>query len=133
LSFCLVAPDNAFLARRNPPAPETGCHDHPSAGILEVLAPCSGMSVPLLPRGLIVNCVSDGSWTTGTSPPLTCILPAGSLVTFRHLTNVLELPAPCCKIFCRDLFGKEPLFSFRSWRPVLKCVPFISVPQVMGN
>jgi hypothetical protein len=31
----------------------------PSAGMIEVLAPCNVTSVSLLPRRLVVNCVSD--------------------------------------------------------------------------
>jgi hypothetical protein len=130
-SLRLAAPDNAFLARRSPPIRETACPDPPFAGMLEVLAPCSGTSVPLLPRKLVVNCVSDRFRTTGTSPSLTYVSPAGSLVASRHLTDSPKLPAPCCKIYYRHPFGKGPPFSFRSLRPVLMCLLFIMVPQYL--
>jgi hypothetical protein len=53
--FRLAHPDNAFFARRNPPTPETVSPSaSPAVGVLEVLAPYSGMSVLLTPKRVVL-------------------------------------------------------------------------------
>jgi hypothetical protein len=51
LIFRLVQPDRAFFARRNPFTPETRyAKTSPTVGMLDVLAPFSGMPVLLAPK-----------------------------------------------------------------------------------
>jgi hypothetical protein len=65
-SFRLAHPDNAFFAQWSPP--ETMCPSAtPAVGVLEVLAPCSGMPVLLTPKRVVFVFTSDRFRTAGSS------------------------------------------------------------------
>jgi hypothetical protein len=94
-SFRLAHPDSAFFARRSPPTPETLCPNaSPAACVLEVLAPCSGMSVLLTLKRVVFVFISDRVRTAGSSLSLAEISTAGSLVATGLLDGAPELPAP---------------------------------------
>jgi hypothetical protein len=93
-SFRLAHSDKAFFARRSPPTPETRCPRPPAVGMLEVLPPCSGVSVLLSPKRGVLGFTSGRFLTTGSSVPLAEISKAGSLVAAGPLTGAPELPAP---------------------------------------
>jgi hypothetical protein len=89
-SIRLAHPDNAFFARRIPPTPETRCpNSPPTAGKPEILAPCSGVSVPQ------ISGFTSGSFLTiGSSLPLPEITAASSLVAVGPLNGAPVLLAP---------------------------------------
>jgi hypothetical protein len=84
-SFCLVHPHNFVCARWSLPTPEARClRPSPSAGVLELLASCSGML--LAPKGWVLDGTTGRCLTTDSSLPEAEISTAGRLVA-------LELPA----------------------------------------
>jgi hypothetical protein len=94
-NFHLAHPDNAFFARWILPTPETRCPGSPpTAGKPERLAPCSGVSVTLTPKGEVPGFISGRFLTTGLSLPLAEISAAGSLVATGPLNGAPELLAP---------------------------------------
>jgi hypothetical protein len=95
-SLHLAEPDKAFFARRNPPAPETRSPRSSLAlGVLELLAPCSGMSELLIPKRGVLSLTSGRFLANGSSLSLAEISTAGSLVAAGPLNGVPELPVPC--------------------------------------
>jgi hypothetical protein len=94
-SFRLAHPDYAFFRRRIPPTPETRCpNSPPTVGKPEILAPCSGVSVPLTPKREVPGFTSGRFLTTGSSLPLAEITAAGSLVAAGPLNGAPELRVP---------------------------------------
>lgn len=106
-SFHLAHPDSFVLARWSLPTPEAWCLRHsPSAGVLELLSPCSGMSELLAPEGMILDVALGRFLTSGLSLPLAEILTAGSLVASVHFSS---WPL-CWSISCKDL-GRVSFFK----------------------
>jgi hypothetical protein len=92
----LAHPDNGSFAKLGPPTPETRCpRPSPSVGMLEILAPCSDMSVLLTPKRRVLGLISGRFLTTGLSLPLAEISTAGLLVATGPLNGTQELPASC--------------------------------------
>jgi hypothetical protein len=72
---------NTFFARRSPPTPETRCpRPSPAVGMVEVIAPCSGVLVLLTPKRGVLGFTSGKSLTTGSFLPFAEISAADSLV-----------------------------------------------------
>jgi hypothetical protein len=98
--FCLfnirlAYPDKAFFARRCPRALETRCpRPAPTLGLLEILAPCSGMSVLRTPKRRVYGFTSGRFLTTGLSLPLAEISTTSLLAADGPLSSAPELPVP---------------------------------------
>jgi hypothetical protein len=94
-SFHLAQPGKAFFARWSPPTPETRCPRlSPTLGMLELLAPCSGVSVLLIPRRGAHSFTLGRVLTIGLPLPMPEIFTACLLVATGPLNSALELPAP---------------------------------------
>jgi hypothetical protein len=92
------------------------------SGALEMLPPCSYVSV-LLTRKRRVLCINSSRFlTTGLSLSLTESSTAGSLV-------VPELPAKCWRVPYRDLLRRESLFLLESWWPVFFSLVSVCSPM----
>jgi hypothetical protein len=80
-SFHLAHPDSFVFARWSLPTPEARCfRPSPSAGMLELLAHCSGVSELLIPGKGVLDVTSGRFRATGSSLPLAQTSTAGSQV-----------------------------------------------------
>jgi hypothetical protein len=86
--------DSFVSARWNLPTPEARCLRSPSAGVLELLASCNGVSELLTPKREVLSVTSSRFLTIISSLPLAETSTAGSLVASVPLNGVPELPGP---------------------------------------
>jgi hypothetical protein len=120
-SFRLVNPDSFLFAGWSLPTPEARCYRSSSffAGVLELLASCSGVSV-LTPEIRVLDIIPTRFLTTGSS------LPLAEISTSDSLDGALELPAHTEEFLVGISLEGSPvdLFSFCRF-------PF-AVPRVLG-